>query len=105
MNFSFSELPYVDLLSVGIAVAGMVLLGFAVLFNNVRSLSNQVFFYLALASGLWGIINYFSYQPYPLDVAFFASSHCNVFCGLGLVFYFYIRLHLPLNRVKVPSLL
>src|SRR3989338_6881037 len=57
--FDFQNL---DLLSVGIAVAAISILGFVILFNNVRSVTNRNFLYFALSAGLWSVANYLSYQ-------------------------------------------
>jgi signal transduction histidine kinase len=51
-----------DLLSVGFAVAATVVLGFAVYFNNSKSITNKTFLWFSLVTGGWGIFNYISYQ-------------------------------------------
>lgn len=51
-----------DLLSVGVAIAGIGILGFVVYFNNKESITNRSFFYFSIATILWGIVNYLSYQ-------------------------------------------
>ena len=51
-----------DLLSVGVAVAGIGILGFVVYFNNKESVTNRTFLYFSIATILWGIVNYSSYQ-------------------------------------------
>jgi signal transduction histidine kinase len=57
--FSF---PNLDLLSVGVVVAGMMILGVVVLLNNLKNISNKAFFYLALSASSWSIVNYSFYQ-------------------------------------------
>jgi signal transduction histidine kinase len=51
-----------DLLTVGIAVAGTIVLGFTIYITNSRSATNRVFFQFALITALWGVVNYLSYQ-------------------------------------------
>jgi signal transduction histidine kinase len=83
-----------DLLSVGIAVAGTGLLGFVILFNNVRSTTNRSFFYFAIITVCWSVINYSYYQLPAGDVAlwllrgvmFFATWHAFTFFHLASVF-------------------
>ncbi len=51
-----------DLLAVGIAIAGIALLGFMVYFNNKRSITNRTFFVFAFWNVIWGISNYLEYR-------------------------------------------
>jgi len=52
----------VDLLLVGVAVAGMILLGSIVIFNDPRSVTNRTFFFFSLLTAVWGVSNYFEYH-------------------------------------------
>ncbi|MBI4094888.1 MAG: hypothetical protein HY435_01710 [Candidatus Liptonbacteria bacterium] len=47
-----------DLLSVGIAIAGVGILGFVVFFSNRRSATNKAFLAFAMVAIVWGISNY-----------------------------------------------
>lgn len=51
-----------DLLTVGIAMAGIGILGFAICFNDLKSKTNRNFLYFSLATIAWGVVNYVSYQ-------------------------------------------
>jgi hypothetical protein len=51
-----------DLLSVGISVAAIGILGFVVFFNNRSSETNRSFLYFALATITYSVANYLSYQ-------------------------------------------
>ncbi|MBL1434430.1 hypothetical protein COB87_002605 [Candidatus Wolfebacteria bacterium] len=53
-----------DLFSVGAAVAGMLLLGFVVLFGDVKSATNRTFLWLTITASAWGMVNYAVYQPF-----------------------------------------
>ncbi|MFA5996782.1 MAG: hypothetical protein WC790_03640, partial [Candidatus Paceibacterota bacterium] len=57
-----NAISHLDLLSVGISVAGIGLLGFAILLNDIRSATNRSFFYFAVISVCWSILNYSYYQ-------------------------------------------
>jgi signal transduction histidine kinase len=58
------DLPYrnLDLLSVGVTVAAIVILGFIIYISNKKSSTNRAFLFLAITSALWSVINYLSYQ-------------------------------------------
>lgn len=51
-----------DLLSVGIAVAATVVLGFSVYFSDKTSLTNKYFLLFTLITAFWGLVNYLNYQ-------------------------------------------
>jgi signal transduction histidine kinase len=60
----FRNLPFgnLDLLSVGIAIAATIILGFVVYINNEKSITNKTFLFFALTTAFWSIFNYVSYQ-------------------------------------------
>jgi signal transduction histidine kinase len=88
---SFTNL---ELLSVGVAIAGTALLGVVMLLNNPRSATNRSFFYFALVTVFWSIVNYLYYQLPASQVSFwilrlvifFATWHAFTFCNFALVF-------------------
>lgn len=51
-----------DLVSVGLTIAGIGILGFTVFFNNPKSQTNKSFLYFALAASFWSTVNYLSYR-------------------------------------------
>lgn len=55
-------LTNLDLLSVGISVAATLILGYAVFYNNPKSVTNRYFFYFCLVAIVWTVVNYLSYQ-------------------------------------------
>jgi len=85
---------HLDLLSVGVAVAGTCLLGFVILFNNVHSATNRAFFYFTSVTVVWSILNFSYYQLPASDAAlwllrgvmFFATWHAFTFFHLASVF-------------------
>jgi len=60
----FANFQNLDLFSVGAAVAGMLVLGFVVFFNDIESATNRLFLWLTIMASTWGIVNYAVYQPY-----------------------------------------
>jgi signal transduction histidine kinase len=58
-----------DLFSVGVAVAGIGILGFVVYFNDKESVTNRSFLYFSIVTILWGTINYFAYKITNPDIA------------------------------------
>jgi signal transduction histidine kinase len=59
-----------DLLSVGITVAAIGVLGFIVLLTNRKSITSQTFFLFSIVTLVWGIVNYLNYQKFPIETAF-----------------------------------
>jgi len=55
-------LENLDLISVGIVIAGTVILGISVYFNKSDSQSNRAFLYFSIITAVWGVTNYLAYQ-------------------------------------------
>src|SRR3989344_279712 len=55
-------LENLDLLSVAVAIAGIITMGFAVFFNNKKSITNKTFLLFTISAAVWGIFNYINYQ-------------------------------------------
>ncbi len=51
-----------DLISVGISVAAVTILGFIVFFQNTKSATNIFFLLFSLTSSAWSVVNYLNYQ-------------------------------------------
>lgn len=60
----FKNLPFknLDLLSVGITIAAIIILGFVIFLGDRKSITNKSFFYLVISATFWSIFNYLSYQ-------------------------------------------
>jgi signal transduction histidine kinase len=58
---NFSLLNF-DLLSVGIAIAAIGMLGFLTYFNDRKKITSQIFLGMSLSAILWSVFNYLSYQ-------------------------------------------
>ncbi len=59
-----------DLLSVGVAIAGTLVLGFVIYFTDQKSSTNRIFFAFAFVTAIWGLLNYLSYRVEDLSIAF-----------------------------------
>jgi signal transduction histidine kinase len=83
-----------DLLTVGIAVASIGLLGFIVYFNNPKSLTNETFLVFSLVAIFWSLANYSNYQVGNEEwilvilrlVMYFAVWYCYFLFQLFFVF-------------------
>ena len=83
-----------DLLTVGIAVASIGVLGFTIYWSDQKSVTNRAFLYFSLVSVLWTITNYAQYNiaSIPLSfwmlriVIFIAVWHALTFFRLLYVF-------------------
>ncbi|MBI4243167.1 MAG: hypothetical protein HY606_03665 [Planctomycetes bacterium] len=102
-----------DLLSVGVTVASIGVLGFSVYFNNPRNITNTTFFFFTLATLFWGVVNYSFYQvnSFPdvslwllRTVLFFAV--CQAF-GIFQLFFVFPHGHVFLPKwykyILIPS--
>lgn len=84
-----------DLLSVGMAVAGIGTLGFTIYFSNRKSVTNRSLFYFSLFTVAWSFVNYLSRSitgnlalSFWLQraVIFVGTWHAFSFFGLSYVF-------------------
>lgn len=78
-----------DLLSVGIAVAGIGILGFVIFFNQPRSATNKSFLLFSFLTILWGISNYFNYQIRSADLALWVLR-AHLFISIWHAFSFFL---------------
>ena len=60
----------VNLISVGIAIAAIAILGFAVLLSNRKSVTNRAYFLFSLASIFWSVANFTQYQIHTPEASF-----------------------------------
>ena len=100
------SLKNLDLLSVGIAVAGIGVLGFIVFFSNKRSITNKTFLYFSISAILWGIFNYsyykFSFPESPIITLSLLRVHA--FFAVWYVFFTFQTLYVfPNEKIIFPS--
>lgn len=96
-------LPNLDLLSVGIAIAATLVLGFSVYFSNKKSASCRTFLIFSLITAIWGILNYASYRISNPHLAFW-FLRTEVFFGmwhsLAIFQFLYV---FPLEKKVFPN--
>lgn len=78
----------IDLLLVAIAVAGMVVLGNIVIFNDPKSVTSRAFFYFSILTAIWGISNYLEYQ-FVSAVATLWALRIHLFISVWHAFFFF----------------
>jgi signal transduction histidine kinase len=81
-------LSNLDLLSVGVAVAGIGILGFVVYFNDKNSITNKTFLLFALITIIWSVANYSYYQVESVILAFWLIKFV-IFLGVWHAFTFF----------------
>lgn len=93
-----------DLLSVGVTVSSIAILGFVVFFSQKKSATNRTFLFFSLCTIVYGTVNYLNYQVISPSAVlwllrltlFFAVWHAFSFFQLFFVF--------PKQKIKFPSL-
>ncbi len=95
-------LPNLDFLSVGIAIASTVLLGFTVLFNTPKSITNKTFFAFSVITAIWGFFNLMSYRIPSLEIAFW-FLRTEMFFGVWHSFMIFQLFYVfPNERMRFP---
>lgn len=61
-SFILSKLQNLDLLTVGIAIAAIAILGYVTYYNNKHSITNKTFLGFAFFTIVYGVFNYINYQ-------------------------------------------
>lgn len=100
---SFLRTLNIDLLSTGFTVAAIGILGFIIFQEDHQSITNRTFFKLALASSLWGIVNYLSYKlPLSEDAALW-FLRCVLFLAVWFCFYLFKLMYVfPAAHKNLP---
>ena len=92
-----------DLLSVGLTVAAIIVLGFSVFFSNKKSITNQAFLAFSLITALWGIANYISYRISSADFILF-SLRLVIFFAVWHAFSFFLLFYVfPKESLSLPK--
>lgn len=91
-----------DLLSVGIAVAGTIILGFVAYFNDKKNLSNKSFFWFSIVTAIWGALNYFSYKISSDYLTLWSLRFVLFFAVWQAFFLFNFFYVFPLRIIKYP---
>jgi signal transduction histidine kinase len=91
-----------DLLSVGIAIAGIVLLGSIIFFNDTKSVTNRTFLYFSILTAIWGISNYLEYRFTTVEATLWALRFHLFISTLHAFFFFQLAYVFPRKEVIFP---
>ncbi|MBM2818186.1 MAG: Histidine kinase-, gyrase, partial [Parcubacteria group bacterium] len=98
------NLPFrnLDLLSVGIIIAAIGILGFVIYLGDRKSITNKSFLYLAISASLWSTLNYLSYQSSSVDITLLILRLL-MFSAVWFAFSLFQLLYVfPKKEVKFP---
>jgi signal transduction histidine kinase len=101
---SLLYLQNLDLLSVGIAIAAIGVLGFIVYFHDEKSITNKTFLFFSFLTGIYGIFNYVNYQVTSPDLILWflrITIFSAVWHAFSLFQFFYVY---PKERVEFPKI-
>jgi signal transduction histidine kinase len=91
------------LLTVGVAVASIGVLGFTVFWSDTKSATNRAFFYFSLVSVAWTIANYAQYNTGSITLSFWLVKLV-IFIAVWHAFTFFRLLYIfPETKKDLPS--
>lgn len=91
-----------DLLTVGVTIAAIGLLGFIIYISNSKSVSNVSFFIFSIVTILWSFFNYASYQLHDPTITLW-FLRIVIFLGVWHSFTFFNFLYFfPLEKKPLP---
>lgn len=91
-----------DLLFLGIAVAGTVILGFFTFFSDKNSVTNVTFFKFSLVTACWGIVNYLNYNIANETIALLLIRFVIFFAVFQAFYFFKLMYVFPEKKVQLP---
>lgn len=97
-----NNLPNFDLLTVGLSMVGIAILGFLVLLNDRKNITNLSFFIFSILTIAYGIFNYLNYQvkdPFSILLFIRLTVFFAVWHAFSLFQLFYV---FPKDRVTFP---
>jgi signal transduction histidine kinase len=92
-----------DLLSVGIAIAGICILGMVIFLNDRKSITNKSFLFLALTASVWSIFNYLNYQSDSPEVVLLLLRLLMFFAACFALALFQLLYVFPKAKVDFPK--
>ncbi len=101
--FSFSLLKNLDLLSVGIAIAASILLGFIIYSQNKKSITGKAFLVFTVVSSVWGLVNYLSYKFTNFQVTLWLLRLVLYFALWQAFSFFVLSYVFPEDDRKLPG--
>lgn len=96
------ELKNLDLLSVGISIAGILILGFVIFYNNRKSVTTRTFLIFSLFATLWSISNYMIYQFHAHALILFITR-IHMFFAVWYAFFIFQLFYVFPDEKKIFS--
>lgn len=97
-----SSLGNLDLFSVGLAIAGIGILGFMVLFSNRKSVTNWTFLFLAISVVIYSTANYLSYK-FNVSTLSLLFLRLTIFSAVWFAFFIFQLLYVfPREQIIFP---
>ena len=97
-------LENLDILSVAIAVAGTLILGFTVFFSDKKSITNKTFLLFCIITSIWGIVNFFGYRVTNSILSLMFLRIVMLLAVLQAYFIFQFFYVFPKKEIKFSSL-
>lgn len=103
-KISFEYFKNLDLLSVGITVAAIGILGFIVYLSNRKSITNRTFLFFSLITIFYGVLNYLNFQITSPEVALW-NVRLTIFFAVWHTFYFFQFFYVfPKEKITFPKI-
>lgn len=90
-----------DLYSVGLAVSASLILGFIIFFNNRKSATSILFLLFTIASTIWSVLNYLSYQVFDPFLSLWVIRGVMFFAVLMAYTFFLLMKSFPHDKLKI----
>jgi signal transduction histidine kinase len=94
----------IDLLFVGIVIAGMGVLGFSIFFNNKESITNFSLFLFSIITIIWSVVNYFAYNTNNPYISFWLFRLVIALATWHAFMFFQTFLVFPNEKITFPKL-
>lgn len=100
----FSEaIKNLDFLSVGISIAGIVILGAMVFFSNRKSITNRTFLVFSFVAVFWSVSNYLIYQSNSSELTLYVTRLHMFFSTWYSFFIFQLFYVFPQEKKVFPA--
>ncbi len=94
MTFVFN----IDILSVGIAIAANIILGFVIFVSNKRNITTTLFFLQTIILSLWSVANYLTYQITDLQISLWMERMVIFLAVPNSIVFLLLMYHFPEKR-------
>ena len=91
-----------DLLTIGLSITAILIIGFIVFYKDHKSATNQFFLFFSIVTSIWTILNYFSYQAYDYDISLWLVRFVMFFASLVSFSFFLLVYNFP-QKNYIPS--